>query len=111
MIWGWYGQELPPLPEYDTILGFNEPNHASQSNLSPEQAALGWMELQAAYPDKTLVSPSASPPDTEQWFDEFFEICESLGCRVDYIGKSKCSFSSSIILCFELLFSDSLLQH
>ena len=74
MIWGWYGQELPALPDYDTVLGFNEPNHATQANLSPQEAALGWMELQAAYPDKTLVSPSASPPNTEEWFDEVFEI-------------------------------------
>lgn len=95
MIWGWYGQQLPPLPDYDTVLGFNEPNHASQANLSPEEAALGWMELQAAYPDKTLVSPSASPPNTEEWFDEFFEICEALGCRVDYIGTVLKSFNIS----------------
>merc|ERR1712227_703237 len=88
MIWGWYGQQLPPLPDYDTVLGFNEPNHASQANLSPEAAALGWMELQAAYPDKTLVSPSASPGSyhPEDWFEEFFAICEELGCRIDYLA-------------------------
>jgi len=88
MIWGYWGQEFPALDEYDTILGFNEPNHVDQSNLSPEQAAIGWMELQAAYPDKTLVSPSASPGSyhPEDWFEEFFEICEALGCRIDYLA-------------------------
>ena len=34
-----------------------------------------------------LVSPSASPPNTTQWFDTFFSECELLGCRVDYLGK------------------------
>ena len=37
-----------------TILGFNEPNHADQSNLDPETAAYSWLELQQAYPDKVL---------------------------------------------------------
>jgi len=86
MIWGYWGQDFPALPDYDTVLGFNEPNHADQSNLSPEAAAYAWMELQAAYPDKILVSPSASPPNAEQWFDEFFDICNSIGCRIDYLA-------------------------
>ena len=34
-----------------------------------------------------LVSPSASPPNTTQWFDTFFSECELLGCRVDYLGR------------------------
>jgi len=87
MIWGhWTNSEFPPLPEYDTVLGFNEPNHHDQANLDPESAAMAWLELQEAYPDKTLVSPCASPPATEEWFDEFFEICDALGCRVDYLA-------------------------
>ena len=98
MIWGYWGQEFPALDEYDTILGFNEPNHVDQSNLSPEQAAIGWMELQAAYPDKTLVSPSASPGSyhPEDWFEEFFEICEALGCRIDYLGRERISFTFNL---------------
>ena len=98
MIWGYWGQEFPALDEYDTILGFNEPNHVDQSNLSPEQAAIGWMELQAAYPDKTLVSPSASPGSyhPEDWFEEFFEICEALGCRIDYLGREKKMFTFNL---------------
>ena len=98
MIWGYWGQEFPPLEEYDTVLGFNEPNHVDQSNLSPEAAALGWMELQAAYPDKTLVSPSASPGSyhPEDWFEEFFAICEELGCRIDYLGRKITSIHVTI---------------
>ena len=49
MIWGYWGQDFPALPDYDTVLGFNEPNHADQSNLSPEAAAYAWMELQAKF--------------------------------------------------------------
>merc|ERR1712055_912264 len=84
MIWGNSGN-FPEL-QYDTILGFNEPNHQHQSNLDPEEAAYAWLELQAAYPGKTLVSPSASPPHTEEWFDAFFEVCDVIGCKVDYLA-------------------------
>ena len=64
------------------------------------------MKLQRAYPNKKLVSPSPAPGghmDTFQWFDQFFAVCEQLGCRVDYLGKldfgikdnelHKCDFS------------------
>ena len=68
----------------DTILGFNEPNHPNQDNMSPEETALEWIGIQVSlsfdvtpgsirqnfdilfyfqkrFPDKTLVSPSAAP--------------------------------------------------
>ena len=70
MIWGYWGQQFPNL-EFVTVLGFNEPNHQDQANLDPEDAAYAWLELQAAYPEKILVSPSASPPNTEAWFYKF----------------------------------------
>ena len=54
MIWGYWGQQFPALDQYDTILGFNEPNHVDQSNLDPETAAYAWLELQLAYPGKIL---------------------------------------------------------
>ena len=38
--------------KYDTILGFNEPNRADHADLSPEEAAAAWIELQTLYPDK-----------------------------------------------------------
>ena len=52
MIWGYWGQEFPDLG-YDTVLGFNEPNHVDQANMDPEVAAYAWLRLQEAYPDKT----------------------------------------------------------
>ena len=87
MIWGYWGEigDIPADP-YDTILGFNEPNHNEQANLTPEEAAFAWIELQEKYTDKILVSPSAAPPNTQEWFDEFFDICKELGCRVDYVA-------------------------
>ena len=31
------------------ILGFNEPNHADQSDISPETAAAAWIEIQVTF--------------------------------------------------------------
>lgn len=90
MIWGYGNNPFPEL-EFDTVLGFNEPNHQHQSNMDPEEAAYAWLELQAAYPDKILVSPSASPPNTEEWFDTFFEVCDVIGCRVDFLATHQYS--------------------
>jgi len=89
MHWGYYGGEFVEL-NYSMVLGFNEPNHKGQANLSPQKAAQGWVKMQSSYPEKVLISPSAAPGgnvDTFQWFDQFFEECDKLGgCRVDYIA-------------------------
>merc|ERR1712098_129983 len=92
MIWGyhedqpWHDDESDPVSDkYPIILGFNEPNRADQSDLSPEVAAQGWMEIQKMYPDKTLVSPAPAGGNIA-WFDQFFEECEALGCRIDYLA-------------------------
>jgi len=83
MIWT-KKQHYPKLDGYDTVLGFNEPNHSDQANMSPEDAAYHWKRFQAAYPDKKLVSPAAAPPGVTKWFDRFFKACQ--GCRVDYLA-------------------------
>merc|ERR1719188_2323908 len=87
MVWGYYGSITPDIEEkYPMILGFNEPNHSDQSNLSPAKAAEGWIKLQEAYPDRELVSPAPAQGGQYEWFDEFFEICDSLGCRINYVA-------------------------
>jgi hypothetical protein len=37
--------DLPDI-EADTILGFNEPNHRGQDNMSPEETAREWVQIQ-----------------------------------------------------------------
>jgi len=94
MVWGYLEDDRPwhddindPVAdEYSVILGFNEPNHADQADIPPEVAASAWMELQNLYPDRTLVSPSAAGGGNLQWFDAFFQACEVLGCRIDYLA-------------------------
>ena len=81
MVWGYQEEDRPwhddindPVSDqYDIILGFNEPNHADQSDIPPEVAASAWLELQNMYPDKVLVSPAPAGGNTN-WFDPFFEV-------------------------------------
>ena len=92
MVWGWRQNELPVWipPESKFILGFNEPNHKAQSNLTPQQAAQHWREIEWHSRGLPLVSPAAAPcgdhclGQAVEWFDEFFKHCN--GCRVDYLA-------------------------
>jgi len=72
----------PVDDQYKFILGFNEPE---RHDISPEDAARTWIEIQNRYPDKILVSPAPAGGKTS-WFDPFFEACEVLGCRIDYLA-------------------------
>jgi Glycosyl hydrolase catalytic core len=101
MVWGTssLGDALPAGAKY--VLGFNEPNFKAQSNLTPEQAAADWpqVEAQAKATGAAIVSPavnfcgSASDPsrcsdstvtDPYTWLKDFFAACA--GCQVDYLA-------------------------
>ncbi len=77
------------------LLGFNEPNFMSQSNLTPAQAAADWAALQAnatraalsiVGPGMNFCGPAASCNGTDpyQYLTTFFSDCA--GCEVDYVA-------------------------
>lgn len=86
------------------LLGFNEPNFASQANLAPAEAAALWPQLEAfaKQHDLALVSPAvnfcgspcnvANPFD---WLDQFFAACPA--CKVDYIAMHWYACSDSAL--------------
>jgi len=101
MVWGsgTANSALPAGAHY--VLGFNEPNFKAQSDLSPQQAAAAWPQIQAHA--KTagipLVSPAVnfcgSASDSSQctvstitdpytYLKDFFAACT--GCEVDYVA-------------------------
>lgn len=94
MVWGWWrGTNITgKIPESEYLIGFNEPNHKEQSNMSPAAAAKYWKEIMKSAGDRKLVSPSAAPcgnpakclGNVFEWFDEFFKLCK--GCKFDYIS-------------------------
>lgn len=87
---------IPAGTQY--LLGFNEPNFRSQSNLTPTQAAAIWPVLQEVARRKNLklVSPAlnycgdcvqengVTYYSPTQYLDAFFAACPN--CQVDYIA-------------------------
>ncbi|KAI0080729.1 glycoside hydrolase [Panus rudis PR-1116 ss-1] len=70
------------------VLGFNEPQQAGQSNMSPGDAATLWKEQ--IEPLKTqgirLGSPApSSAPSGRQWLLDFLGACGA-GCTVDFVA-------------------------
>jgi hypothetical protein len=85
--------QIPEGTKY--LLGFNEPNFISQANLTPDQAASMWPNLEKIASDKglKLVSPAVNwcgdcvegvTNDPTDWLDKFFIACPT--CKVDYIA-------------------------
>ena len=87
--------EVPDGTKY--LLGFNEPNFVQQSNLTPQQAAALWPQLEQVAKDKNLklVSPAVNfcgpasacvNGDTSpfDWLDSFLAACA--GCQIDFIA-------------------------
>jgi len=64
------------------ILGFNEPDHADQSNMTVSQALSYWPQLESL--GLPLGSPAASWPTT-QWFYDFMDSAIAEKRRVDFI--------------------------
>ncbi|KAF7292850.1 Glyco-hydro-cc domain-containing protein [Mycena indigotica] len=70
-----------------TILAFNEPDMASQSNLAVGEAAELWQQyIQPLKKDGVrLGSPAiSSAPSGLQWLQAFLQVCS--GCTVDFIA-------------------------
>lgn len=74
------------------LLGFNEPNFASQANLSPRAAATEWKKVIAQLDAAGLTgkiklgTPSAAPGGNigpKEWFAQFFGNCT--GCHFDFL--------------------------
>lgn len=65
------------------LLGFNEPDSASQSNLTPEQAAALWPRLERT--GLTLGSPAPATP-YDGWLASFMALARTRHLRVDFIA-------------------------
>ncbi len=84
-------QKIPAGAKY--LLGFNEPNFYSQANLTAQEAAALWPQLEeiAQRRNLKLVSPAVNycgggcnETDPFVYLDAFFAACPS--CRVDYVA-------------------------
>tara|TARA_R110002003_G_scaffold243_4_gene17389 strand:+ start:7260 stop:8714 length:1455 start_codon:yes stop_codon:yes gene_type:complete len=67
------------------VMGFNEPDHAEQANLSPAAACAAWKEymnpIASSYPEVTIIGPSVTNAGSENpsmglnWLSSFQEAC------------------------------------
>ena len=83
-------------PDAKFLLGFNEPNFKAQANMTPQQAAAIWPQLEAIADefDLKLVAPALNYPDgaindgntyqPEQWMDAFLAAYPQ--ARIDYLA-------------------------
>ncbi|XP_060554499.1 uncharacterized protein LOC132715510 [Ruditapes philippinarum] len=64
IIWGynpsWSPDRYSVDDRYDIVLGFNEPNHKSQSNLTAQEAADAWYIVEQEADNKKIASPAAA---------------------------------------------------
>jgi len=90
MVWGLSSNLDIIYADSPYLLTFNEPNFPQESNMSPQQAANAWPQIQAvaAKYGMQIGSPSASyggsNMDPIAWLDQFFSLCT--GCKVDFIN-------------------------
>lgn len=92
MDWGYYGNKDDNLvkwlakvkaqPNIHALLGFNEPDHKDQANLTVEAALEGWPYLmQTGLP---LGSPAAANDD-DQWMQSFMQAAVAKNYRIDFV--------------------------
>jgi hypothetical protein len=70
----------------DTLLGFNEPDHPGQSNMTVDAALQIWPKLMAT--GMRLGSPAAAqdPSKAGSWLEGFMNGAQAKGYRVDFIA-------------------------
>lgn len=96
MLWGsrdaegWQETIGDTIDEYNvsTLLGMNEPNLSSQSDLTPQEAAILWKQYIQPYKTRGLRLASPVPtnaPTGPTWLQDFLGACGS-DCTVDIIA-------------------------
>ena len=68
---------------YDSLLGFNEPDLATQSNMTVDEAIDLWPLLEST--DLRLGSPATASVNSE-WFVDFMQQADHQNLRVDFVA-------------------------
>jgi len=91
MVWGSWTATANPTPPAKLaasgakiILGFNEPDHADQANLTVAAALALWPAMDQ--PAFERVGSPASASDGQVWFEQFMTGVQQQNLRVDFIA-------------------------
>ncbi|XP_045191141.2 uncharacterized protein LOC123547963 [Mercenaria mercenaria] len=79
------------------VLGYNEPDREDQANLTPQQVADIWPDIEKQSHGRLLVSPAVAVHDFK-WYDEFFRLCNN--CRIDHIAAHAYSCNANHIMSY-----------
>ncbi|KAF2487345.1 hypothetical protein BDY17DRAFT_288777 [Neohortaea acidophila] len=95
------------------LFSFNEPDIASQANLSPEAAAAGWKQYMEPFAGKAkLVAPavsnSATPGQGLSWLSAFMAACD--GCTFSAVNQHWYDSTSNDISYFQQQISQAASQ-
>ena len=89
MVWGWYPNSTPTLlttlgaQKPSILLGFNEPDNSSQSNIPVDTAISAWSQFQGIATE--LVSPAAANP-LGTWMQTFMTAIDQQKLQCDSIA-------------------------
>ncbi len=89
MYWGAWGDPNKPAAKVQAnttsnhVLGFNEPTHTDQSNISVETALKHWPKLMASGLRIGSPAPASTPSG---WLQSFMAQADKLNYRVDYVA-------------------------
>lgn len=89
MVWGWYPNSTPALltslkaQKPSILLGFNEPDNTSQSNIPVDTAITAWSQFQGIATE--LVSPAAANP-LGTWMQTFMAAIDKQNLQCDSIA-------------------------
>lgn len=90
MIWGASDVNTAELNEVKreghVLLGFNEPDQRSQSNMSVNQALSLWPQLEATGMELGSPGVSWATNSPSGWFGQFMQGAQARGYRVDFIN-------------------------
>ncbi|WAR27947.1 ASL1-like protein [Mya arenaria] len=78
------------------ILAYNEPDRADQANLTPQQAAEFWPNIEQLVNGTDIKLDPVPASSDFVWLDQFFENCSN--CKVDYLAAHFYSCNENDIL-------------
>jgi hypothetical protein len=67
------------------LLGFNEPDHVAQANMTVQQALDLWPHLMATGMPLCSPATAADPSSPGSWLEQFMESANARGYRVDFV--------------------------
>jgi hypothetical protein len=104
MLWGGSSEEVSQFQNVvkagyaNTVLAFNEPDIASQSNLDPVTAAQIWMKVGQPLRQQGYSTIAPAVAFNASWLEAFFAACE--GCKFDALAAHIYTTSSETLISY-----------